>query len=250
MSNNPKTKTLPIRMIAVDAGEALKWSTTLNEVNRVACAIFPFSRKSFPNASITSERSQLVHDWIMTLGTHKCSPSTRSELLCSFLDRLASDGEPREQIRQMLERYGLELSTKDTDASSRFDSRDFHPVVVQHCRDLFGQGNYFHAVFEATKAYNNLVKSKAKSTRDGESLMMSVWDPGSGVLKVTACLSETDRNVQDGIKFLSAGLMRAMRNPAAHQTALEWPISEQDATDILAFVSFLLRQHDKAVYVP
>ena len=40
--------------------------------------------------------------------------------------------------------------------------------------------------------------------------------------------------------------MSAIRNPTAHEPALHWPISEQDAADILSLVSFLLRQYDKA----
>lgn len=78
--------------------------------------------------------------------------------------------------------------------------------------------------------------------------MMDVWGWQNGVLKVTACQTDTDKNVQDGIKFLSAGLMRAMRNPTAHEPALHWPITKQDCLDMLNFVSFLLRQLDKAVY--
>jgi len=132
----------------------------------------------------------------------------------------------------------------------RFDSRGFHPEVAQHCRILFSQGNYFHAVFEAAKVYNKLVRTKAQSDKDGSDLMMAVWGPDSGVLKVTPCQSDTDKNVQDGIKFLSAGLMRAVRNPTAHEPALHWPIAEQDAIDTLGFLSFLFRQLDKAVKYP
>ena len=80
--------------------------------------------------------------------------------------------------------------------------------------------------------------------------MLAVWGADSGVLKVTACTTDTDKNVQDGIKFLSAGLMRAIRNPTAHEPALHWPITEQDAVDILSFISFLFRQLDKAVKHP
>jgi uncharacterized protein (TIGR02391 family) len=78
--------------------------------------------------------------------------------------------------------------------------------------------------------------------------MLEVWSADKGVLKVTPCRTDTDRNVHDGIKFLSAGLMQAIRNPHAHETALDWPISKEDAMDILSFISFLWRQLDKAVF--
>lgn len=48
--------------------------------------------------------------------------------------------------------------------------------------------------------------------------------------------------------FLTSGLMSAVRNPTAHEPALEWSISENDCLDILSFISFLFRQLDKAIY--
>ncbi len=100
------------------------------------------------------------------------------------------------------------------------------------------------------KAHHNVVKSKATSERDGQVLMLEAWAPDKGVLKLTRCESETDRNVQQGIGFLSAGLMSALRNPTAHEPALDWPTSRQDAHDLLTFIPFLLRQAEEAVFVP
>lgn len=78
--------------------------------------------------------------------------------------------------------------------------------------------------------------------------MMEAWNPEKGALKITKCETETDKNVQEGIGFLSAGLMRAVRNPTAHEPAHEWPISEDECLDILSFISFLLKKLDQAVY--
>jgi uncharacterized protein (TIGR02391 family) len=121
--------------------------------------------------------------------------------------------------------------------------------VIRHSQRLFLQGNSFHAVFESANAFNKLVREKSQSVKDGEALMLDVWGC-QGVLKVTPCQSDTDQNVQDGIKFLSAGLMRAIRNPTAHEPAVDWPISPQDCLDILSFLSFLFRKLDDAVFVP
>ena len=239
-----------IRLIAVEIGDGLKYDTSVNEINRIGQAVFPFRMDHFPNDAITSQRAQLIHNWILSLARHKCNASERTRLLTTFVERLAPEGDIRQRMAKILADNGLDVTSPDKESLRRFDAHNFHSEIVKHCRRLYGQQNYFHAVFEAAKVYNNLVKSKAKSSRDGESLMMSAWDPNSGVLKVTRCESETDRNVQDGIKFLSASLMRAIRNPTAHEPALDWPIDEQDSTDILSFVSFLLRQNDRAAYVP
>jgi hypothetical protein len=55
--------------------------------------------------------------------------------------------------------------------------------------------------------------------------MLDVWGPEKVVLKITPCATQTDKNVQDGVKFLWAGLMQAVFNPTAHEPALDWPIN-------------------------
>lgn len=239
-----------IKLIAIQIGDVLKDRKSLKEINRVAEAIFQFACQEFPNESITSERAKLTYDWIMSLEDQSC-PGELEQLLIDFVKSLTYDEIDLQQtLLNILNDCGVDSVIDNEDVLDRFDTHQFHSEIIKHCRKYYGQGNYFHAVFEAAKVYNNLVKSKAQSTKDGAPLMHRVWDARNGVLKVNSCTSETDHNVQDGIKFLSAGLMSVIRNPAAHESALEWPVDEQDAIDILSLVSFLLRQYDKAVYSP
>jgi uncharacterized protein (TIGR02391 family) len=239
-----------IPLLAVEAGDALKYDTTVNEIDRIGSAVFPFQRDDFPHDSITSVRAKHIYDWLMSLGRHSCTPQERSRLASTFLLRLTRDEQQKSRLLQILKDAGVQDVSPDKEVLRRFDARGFHAEIVQHCRTLFGQGHFFHAVFEAAKVYNKAVRDKAQSTKDGADLMLAVWDADGGVLKVTACKTDTDKNVQDGIKFLSAGLMRAIRNPTAHEPALHWPITEQDAVDILSFISFLFRQFDRAVKHP
>lgn len=174
-------------------------------------------------------------------------PDKRNTQLIAFCKGICSDEGKRTQALRIISDAGVPTTLINKEENEYFMNREFHHEVIRHAKDLFIQGNYFHAVFEASKAYNSAVKEKAQSDRDGQALMMESWSP-AGVLKITACQTETDRNVQDGIKFLSAGLMQAIRNPAAHEPAITWPISKQDCLDILSFISFLFRQLDKAVY--
>lgn len=237
------------RLIAIQVGDLLKHDTSINEIDRLAGALFRFQREDFPNDAITSQRAQLVHDWILSLARRKMNPDERNALLIRFCHNLTPD-ELRNDVDRILLDADIPLRAMHKEDYALFHSRDFHSQVVRHCVNLFLQGNYFHAVFEASKVYNLLVKQKAQTSQDGTSLMLSAWGCDSGVLKITSCSSQTDRDVQDGIKFLSAGLMRAIRNPTAHQPALHWPINKQDCLDILSFISFLFRQLDKAVYHP
>ena len=238
-----------IELIAIQVGEALKYKKTVKEINRTAKAVFKFSRRDFPNESISSERCQLIYDWIMSTQYYPNSTENRTKSLITFVKALTHD-EPdiQSHLLNLLSDCESDIAPDNENALARFDNRQFHPQVIKHCRKLYGQGNYFHAIFEISKTYNKLVQSKAQSTEEGQSLMLSVWDSKKGVLKINNGTPETARNIQDGIKFLSAGLMRAIRNPTGHEPALQWHVTEQDALDILSFVSYLLRQYDKAVY--
>jgi uncharacterized protein (TIGR02391 family) len=151
-------------------------------------------------------------------------------------------------VVDILAQHGVSYNIAYKDDLNDFANRGFHPEVHRHSRTLFLQRNYFHAVFEAAKAYNYAVKEKSQSDQDGFRLMMDVFSSKSGVLKVTPCASKTDIDVQDGIKFLSSGLMQAIRDPTAHEPAITWPISKQDCLDILSFMSFLFRKLEAASY--
>lgn len=235
------------RLVAVQFGDRLKYDTTVNEVKRIAGAVFRFPLETFDQDGITSIRAKLVYDGILTLAKQRMDEDERDKLLVEFCTKLAPES-ARPQVASLLLECGIAPRIVNRENLELFVRRSFHAKVVEHSQRLFLQGNYFHAVFEACKVFNVLVKGKSQSEKDGQALMLDVWSPGTGVLKITPCLTETDRNVQDGVKFLSAGLMQAIRNPTAHEPALDWPISREDALDILSFVSFLFRQLDKATY--
>jgi len=235
------------QLIAIQIGDLMKYETSINEINRIAQAVFRFQREIFPHESITSQRAQLIYDWILSLAKQKMNPEMRTQQLIQFCHSLVSN-ERRKSVDEILVLAGINSANVNKQDLQLFHLRNFHPEVTKHAQKLYLQGNYFHAVFEACKAYNQQVKQKAQSDKDGNALMLEVWGCEKGVLKVTQCNSQTDKDVQDGIKFLSAGLMGAIRNPTAHEPALLWPIDKQDCLDILSFISFLFRQLDKAVY--
>lgn len=237
------------RKIAIEVGEALKWDVPENNIGRMGAAVFTFARNAFPNDSITSVRAQAIYDWILTLARQQIAEDVRERQLTEFCLGIAGD-DHRESVENILLTNAVGPALVNRENHKAFIARALHPEVVRHARQLFVQSHFFHAVFEAAKAYNKRVREKAKSGKDGQDLMLSVWGCDKGVLKITACETDTDRNVQDGVKFLSAGLMAAIRNPTAHEPAVEWPISQADCLDILSFISFLFRKLDDAVHHP
>ena len=168
-----------------------------------------------------------------------------------------------QQVNQILSFYGLAVSedgrvrksgekvvafSKPIPENAKiFDERQFNPKIVQHARKLFIQGNYFHAVFECCKVYDREVQTKSQMSGYGSRLMEAALAT-SGTLKLNAQQSKSEVNEQEGVMHLSVGLMRAIRNPQAHEPALDWPMSREDALDLLSFLSFLFRKLDKAIY--
>jgi uncharacterized protein (TIGR02391 family) len=234
-------------LIAVQVGDALKYATSVKEIDRIGGAVLKVRRDDFPNEAVSSARAQRVQDWILSLAKAELTPEEREGRLIKFCRKLAGDAE-WPNVSKILADAGISESHVNREDFNKFMSRGLHPEVIRHAQPLFMDGHLFHAVFEAAKAYNKAVREKAQSSKDGQSLMLDVWGWEKGCLKITACKTDTDKNVQDGVKFLSAGLMNAIRNPTAHEPAVDWPISLPDCLDILSFISFLYRQLDKAVY--
>jgi len=235
------------RLIATQIGDLLKYSTSVNEIDRIGLSVLKVSKENFPNDSITSVRASTVYNWILSLAKTHLENGERVKRLVNFCLEITPD-EGKGKIIEFLEKNGCPYNILYKDSLDEFLKRNFHAEIIKHSQKLFVQGNYFHAVFESAKAYNKDVKEKSLNDKDGQPLMLSVWGCDNGVLKITKCETQTDKDFQDGIKFISGGLMSAIRNPTAHEPAITWPISKQDCLDILSLISFLYRQLDKAVY--
>lgn len=168
------------------------------------------------------------------------------------------------EVKEILSFYGLAVNVKDgkivvdnkadavlrsreSEEAKLFDSRGLHSEVKKHARLLFLEGHHFHAVFECCKAFDKYVREKSKLDKHGADLMSAALSL-KGSLKLNSQRTETERNEQEGLMHLCMGLMRAIRNPESHEPELDWPITREDALDILSLISFLYRQVDKTVF--
>lgn len=127
-------------------------------------------------------------------------------------------------------------------------SRSVHRDVLEFCRAELLQENYFHAVFEALKSIAAKIRSLSGLTTDGAELITQAFAL-SGVgpaLAINSLVSETERGEQRGFSNLLIGLFGTIRNPLAHNPKVEWPMSEQDALDILTTASLIHRKLDNA----
>ena len=83
-----------LKLIAIKLGEGLKNDTTINEINRIASAVFDFSITEYPHNSITSTRSQLIYSWVMTLANQPMSDEEKNQILKDFIEGLTSNKNP------------------------------------------------------------------------------------------------------------------------------------------------------------
>ncbi len=122
-----------------------------------------------------------------------------------------------------------------------FDARGFHEAIRRHGRSHFCRGAYFHAVFECCKALDSTIRKATGSAKSGQALMAESLG-NNGSVKLNALRTQSERDEQQGIMYLCMGLMNAVRNPQAHEPELHWPMSREDALDVLAVTSFLFRK--------
>lgn len=132
-------------------------------------------------------------------------------------------------------------------------SRAVHAEVLNYCRAELLDENYFHAVFEATKGVAERIRTLSGLTGDGADLVNKAFAGQQPVLLLGPLTTESEKSEQKGFANLLVGLFGAVRNPLAHAPKTNWPMSEQDALDILTLVSLIHRKLDgtqKAIRSP
>ncbi len=125
--------------------------------------------------------------------------------------------------------------------------RGVHPDVLRFCRAELVQENYFHAVFEATKSVADKLRQLTGLTNDGAELVDNALAGQKPILAINSLQSETERSEQSGFVNLLKGMFGTFRNVTAHAPKIKWPISEEDALDLLSLASYLHRRLDAAV---
>lgn len=118
-----------------------------------------------------------------------------------------------------------------------------HPRVLEVAEKRFIAGHFDDAVMHCFIAVNEAVREKAQSeAADGVQLMQQVFSPKRPQLRISDKEDE-----QRAFMDLFCASWSAFRNPRAHSTATR-VISPEDALELIAFASALLKLVDAAVH--
>lgn len=129
-----------------------------------------------------------------------------------------------------------------------FDSRNIHPSLPSKVRRLFDDGHYPEATFLAFKYVDKVVERHAGITESGYKLMMAAFSETAPKVKLTALKTTSEKDEQQGYKFIFAGSVLAIRNPRGHEYSV---VDDPDiCLDHLCFASMLLRRLAQAGYEP
>lgn len=141
-------------------------------------------------------------------------------------------------LEDIKELFCEELSDNGASSAGRairaYDGLELHPKISEVASKLFKDGHYAHAIEDAVKVLNELVRSRSGiNDKDGAALMDFVFSPSNPILKFNALADESDRNEQRGFMMLFSGAVAGLRNPRAHK------IIQDDAESTLEFVAFV-----------
>jgi len=130
---------------------------------------------------------------------------------------------------------------------SKLEERSAHSEIFKYCRAELLEDNYFHAVLEAIKGVANRIRSLSGLASDGAELVSAAFSTKAPLIAINNLTTETDKSEQKGFSNILIGLFGIARNPTAHAPKISWPMTEQDALDIFAMISFVHRRLDGAI---
>lgn len=148
-----------------------------------------------------------------------------------------------ERIARLAHQF-TESEAPKLEAAHPFDARNIHADIPGHVRRLFDNGHFPQATFEAFKFVDEEIQRISGSTDYGLSLMMKVLSGSSPIVKLNPGMTRSEKDEQDGFKFLFAGAMLGIRNPRGHTTGVT--DDPDTCLDHLSLASMLLRRLDEA----
>ncbi|MCX6571019.1 MAG: TIGR02391 family protein [Candidatus Aminicenantes bacterium] len=139
-----------------------------------------------------------------------------------------------------------QLETRELGPVHPFDIRNIHQSLPHDVRTLFDNGHYSQATFEAFKFVDKTVQHLSEINKSGFDLMMRAFSETSPQILLNANVSVSEKDEQQGYKFIFSGCALGVRNPRGHECDLKDP--PELCLDHLCLASMLLRKLESAGY--
>ncbi|MCC5086436.1 TIGR02391 family protein [Xanthomonas campestris] len=154
--------------------------------------------------------------------------------------------EPLEKFEHIVRRARIftEARSEPAGGSHPFDERDIHSKIQNVSKKLFDDGHYAPATFEAYKLADKEVAELANLSESGVKLMMKAFSEQAPLIRLTNLLTTSEKDEQEGFKFIFSGSVMAIRNPRGHEYGVQ--DSPTDCLDHLSLASMLLRRLERA----
>ena len=137
-----------------------------------------------------------------------------------------------------------EARSEPVGGSHPFDDRNIHTRIQSTSKKLFDDGHYAPATFEAYKLLDKEVAALAKLSESGVKLMMKAFSEQSPLIRLTDMSTTSEKDEQEGYKFIFSGSVMAIRNPRGHEYGVRE--SPTECLDHLSLASLLLRRLESA----
>lgn len=195
----------------------------------------------FGAATLEAER---FRSWSLDRAGINMGGTPISEVIASVVKSQARElANLRTIVELFSEKIGDAGASPEGRARRAFEDLDVHPEIERASGQLFRDGHYANAVEDACKVLDLLVKMRSmRADPSGTELMQLVFSPKAPILRFNNQASESERSEQQGMMYLYAGAMMALRNPRAHGLVSDHP---ERAIEYISFLSMLAKALDR-----
>lgn len=125
--------------------------------------------------------------------------------------------------------------------------RHLHQDLHAACNDFYNEKkDYLSAAIEAVKIFEDKVQRQTGlHSTDGKKLLETAFGSNGSILLLTSNETQTEKNLEDGLKQLACGTWTGFRNPVQHELRANlYPgiFTDKDALDLISLISYLLRK--------
>lgn len=181
------------RLVAIKLGDGLKYEVSLNEIDRMARAIFDFEVSEHPLGSITSSRAQSIYDWVMTLAKQPMNEGKKLLLLQDFIHALAPEDSPMRDILKEIpsvSKQGKSGMNTDKKATNANDNTCF---VIMPFEEPFN--GYYQSILVPAISDAGLKPRRADEIFSVRPVIRDIWESIKCATLIIADLTGRNSNV-------------------------------------------------------